>query len=301
MSSHSSKNGQISRRACLQWAAATAALPAVARAICPCAIDISASQPPAASAATKPAALLKVCADPNNLPFSNREHAGFEDKIAAIIARDIGLPLEYEWLPQRLGFYRTALKTFDCNLVMAAPAGFEKALITQPYYRSSYVFVYRSDSKNPIHSFDDPALRTVKIGIPLTGGYNTPPTHALAKRKLTDHLSGFPVFDESEGKPGERIIAAVASGEIDLAIAWGPQAGYFAQRQAVPLEVVRVLPHEDVLGEAKVPFTFDICMALRRPDKQLRNRINEAIVRSRSEIEAILDEYHVPRLAAGSA
>jgi quinoprotein dehydrogenase-associated probable ABC transporter substrate-binding protein len=285
----------------LRWAAALAAWPVAARAGCPCGDDDHDDQkPPAAPSKPEPLTVLRVCADPNNLPFSNRKFEGFEDKIAALVAKDLGVPLEYEWLPQRLGFYRTALKTFTSNLVMAAPGGFDKALISNPYYRSTYVFVYRKNG-TPIRSLDDPALRSLKIGVPLTGGDNTPPTHALAKRKIIDNITGFTAFDETEGKPGEKIIAAVASGQIDVAIAWGPQAGYFARRQNVALEVVPLSPEEDSLGEAKMPFTFEICMALRRPDKDLRGRINGIISRRRSEIDRILDDFSVPRLALKSA
>jgi quinoprotein dehydrogenase-associated probable ABC transporter substrate-binding protein len=284
----------VSRRAWLCGAAALAAWPAFADAECPCA---AASDDHKDSAAPgSPVTSLRVCADPNNLPFSNRSREGFEDKIAALIARELRLPLEYEWLPQRLGFYRTALKTFDTNLVMAAPAGFEKALISAPYYRSTYVFVCRKDSKIPISSLDDPALRSLRIGVPLTGGYNTPPTHALAKRRLIDNITGFSVFDESDGRPGEKLIAAVANGEIDVAIAWGPQAGYFARRQTVPLALTPVSPEADQIGEATMPYTFAICMALRRPDKALRARINQAIAARQHDIDQILDSYSAPRL-----
>jgi mxaJ protein len=287
-----------SRRSWLKWAAvAAAAWPIASRAGCPCDEETKAEPAPAAPGST--AKVLRVCADPNNLPFSNRKKEGFEDRIAALVAKDLGLTLEYDWLPQRLGFYRTALKTFDSNLVMAAPAGFEKALITDPYYRSTYVFVQRKGAATPIRSFDDAALKQMKIGVPLTGGSNTPPTHALIKRDIIDNVTGYTAFDESDGRPGEKIIAAVASGEIDVAIAWGPQAGYFAKEQSTPLDVVPVSPQEDVLGDAKLPFTFGICMALRRPDKELRGRINAIIAKRRSDIDQILDEFSVPRLPLG--
>ncbi|MDB5320678.1 MAG: quinoprotein dehydrogenase-associated probable transporter substrate-binding protein [Phycisphaerales bacterium] len=297
--SHDLRGERWSRRGCLKWAAAAvAAWPVASGAGCPCSEEEKTDAAPAPAPAAK---ALRVCADPNNLPFSNRKQEGFEDRIAALVARELGLPLEFDWLPQRLGFYRTALKTFDSNLVMAAPGGFEKALITEPYYRSTYVFVFRKDAAAPIRSFDDAALRTLKVGVTLTGGANTPPTHALAKRKIIDNVTGFTAFDESEGKPGERIIAAVAGGEIDVAIAWGPQAGYFAKRQSVELEVVPVSPTEDVIGDVKLPFSFEICMALRRPDKELRGRINEIIVRRQAAIDRILDEYFVPRLPLETA
>ena len=297
MSSHSHETGRWSRRACLKWAGAVALWPAMTRAGCPC--DDMTDSPPAPKADAKPLKSLLVCADPNNLPFSNRAREGFEDRLAQLVAQDLGVELEYDWLPQRLGFYRTAFKTFNANLVLAAPVGFDMALTTQPYYRSTYVFVYRKNGGG-IRSLDDPALRSAKIGVTLTGGVNTPPTHALAKRKIIDNVTGFSAFDERDGRPGEKIIAAVASGAIDVAIAWGPQAGYFARQQKVELEVVPVSPEEDTLGTVKLPFTFGICMAVRRSDKDLRDRINQIIARRRNAIDRILDDYAVPRLALKS-
>jgi mxaJ protein len=235
MSSRCRENLDIlsSRRDCLRLAAAslaTIAAPLVARAGCPCGDGEAAANreaPPAGSApATRPT-VLRVCADPNNLPFSSRKHDGFDDKIAELIAHELKMPLEYAWLPQRLGFYRVALKNSDCNLVMAAPAGFERALTTVPYYRSTFVFVTRKNGPS-VASFDDAAMKKLKLGIPLTGGVNSPPSHALAKRDIIDNVTGFSAFDESEGRPGEKLITSVATGEIDVAIAWGPPAGFFA-------------------------------------------------------------------------
>jgi mxaJ protein len=283
----------LSRRSWLKWAAASAAaLPLAARAECPCGDDAG---PPAPAESPAPAGTLRICADPNNLPFSNRAKEGFEDRLAALVAQDLGLKLEYQWLPQRLGFYRTAFKTFQVNLVMAAPVGFDMALATQPYYRSTYVFVTRK-SATPIRSFDDPSLKSAKIGVTLTGGVNTPPTHALAKRNIIDNVTGFSAFDESQGKPGEKIIAAVARGEIDVAIAWGPQAAWFARQQPVELSVTPVTPEEDTIGSVKLPFTYGICMAVKRPDKALRDKIKQIIAKRRNAIDRILDDYAVPRL-----
>jgi mxaJ protein len=291
----SSRSPDLTRRACLTWAAGALLAPVMVRAACPC--DDPSLQKDAPT--TRPSAgmpdALRVCADPDNLPFSNHNFEGFEDRIASLVAQDLGLKLDYRWIPQRLGFFREALKTGDSNLVMAAPAGYERAALSDPYYRSSYCFVYRKDA-TPIRSFDDEALKSAKIGVPLSGGYNTPPTHALIKRKLIDKVTGFPVFDESSGRPGEKIVAAVANKEIDVAIAWGPSAGYFAQRQTTPLEVVPVSPLEDQVGDVSMAFAFDICMALRRPDKALKQKVNEVIARRRADIDQILDSFAVPRL-----
>src|SRR5437763_9426304 len=136
--------------------------------------------------------VLRVCADPNNLPFSNMKGEGFENKIAELMARELGMKLEYRFMSQRLGFFRETLKAGECQLVMGAPSDFEKALTTKTYYRSSYVFVTREDRKLEIKSFDDPALKTLKIGLQLAPGA-TPPAEALGKRGIVENIVGFPV------------------------------------------------------------------------------------------------------------
>jgi len=260
---------------------------------CPCG-TIDPVDTPGKGDANKPAppTVLRVCADPNNLPFSNRSHEGFEDKVAELIARELKLPLQYDWLPQRLGFFRTALKTFDSLLVMAAPVGFDMALTTIPYYKSTYVFVTRADSK--VKDLDDPALRLMKIGVQLNGK-DTPATHALAVRKLIDNVHGFPVFDETAGKPAEKIVAAVATRDIDVALVWGPQAGYFV-KQHTALEMTPISPQIDGQGPGAMPFAFSICMGVRRPERDLHDRINEVIAARSAEIDRILDQFSVPRL-----
>lgn len=298
MSSAFHEDPRTSRRSCLRWLAAAALTPMLARATlaaCPCGDDDTSSAGASASATTQPSTCLRVCADPNNLPYSNRRHEGFEDKIAALVADDLGLALQSDWLPQRLGFFRTAFKTFESDLVMAAPAGFDKALITNPYYRSTYVFVGRRGGAGLPKSLDDPALRKMKIGVQLAGN-DTPPTHALARRKLIDNVTGYPVFDESNGKPAEKIVADVAAKKIDVAIVWGPQAGFFVKQQADALQMVPVSPEEDGEGREAMPFTFAICMAVRRSDAHLRDRLNGAIARRQKEIDRILDDFAVPRL-----
>ena len=295
MSSHFPENRLTSRRRCLGLLAAAALSPVVARADgpCPCGLIDPVDTPDKGDGkkSSPPSGTLRICVDPNNLPYSNRNHEGFEDKIAELIARDLGLSLHYDWLPQRLGFYRTALKTFDSQLVMAAPVGFDMALTTAPYYKSSYVFVTRADSK--VKSLDDAALRSMKIGVQLNGK-DTPATHALAERKLIQNVQGFPAFDESTARPAEKIVQAVANREVDVALVWGPQAGFFVKRQK--LEMTPITPQVDGQGPGAMPFAFSICMAVRRPERDLRDRINQAIASRRSEIDRILDDYSVPRL-----
>jgi mxaJ protein len=240
-------------------------------------------------------AALRVTADPNNLPFSNERREGFENKIAELIARELDVNLDYSWRAQRRGFFRETLKENRADLVLGVPAQFDMALTTMPYYRSSYVFVYRKDRGLDLHSLDDPALRKLKIGVQLIGndGVNTPPAHALANRGIVDNVIGYTVYgDYAQENPPARIVQAVAKREIDVAIVWGPVGGYFAAKGDVPLTVVPVSPAAD----PHLPFTFSIAMGVRKEDKDLRNEIDEILVRKKSEIEAILDQYRVPRV-----
>ena len=256
--------------------------------------DIPLPPPPPPSVPARPA-VLRVCADPNNLPFSNARREGFENRIAALVARDLGSRLEYTWLPQRRGFIRNTLKAKRCDLVVGLPSAFELAATTAPYYRSSYVFVYRADRGLHITSFDDSTLRHVRIGVPLIGddGANPPPAHALAARGITRNVRGYPVYgDYATDSPPARLIHAVASGEIDVAIAWGPLAGYFAPREGVPLRVVPVSPQIDL---PYLPFVFDIAMGVRRGETVFQASLDSVIVRERPAIDRILAQYGVPR------
>jgi mxaJ protein len=242
---------------------------------------------------------LRVCADPNNLPFSNERQEGFENKIAALVAREMHADVEYTWWAQRRGFIRNTLKANECDLVVGLPTSFELAQTTAPYYRSTYVFVYRKDRGLDLRSFDDPRLRKLKIGVQMIGDdfSNTPPAHALSNRNIIQNVRGYTVYgDYSEANPPARIMDAVARGEVDVGVVWGPLAGYFARRQRVPLEVVPVSPEIDL---PYLPFVFDISMGVRRGDDALREQLEQILVRRRAEIESILDQYGVPRVGKG--
>lgn len=239
---------------------------------------------------------LRVCADPNNLPFSNQRLEGFENRIAELIADEMNIPVEYTWWAQRRGFIRNTLRAGTCDVVMGIPSSFEPALVTLPYYRSTYAFVYRKDSGIKVSSFDDELLRSVRIGVQIIGddSANSPPAHALSNRHIVDNVRGYIVYgDYMQPDPPARIIEAVAKGEIDVAVAWGPLAGYFAKKHRVPLEVVPVSPEIDL---PFLPFVFDISMGVRRGDDEFRDRLDEILRRKRREIERILDDYGVPRV-----
>lgn len=244
----------------------------------------------------KPAGVLRVCADPNNLPFSNERREGFENKIAEVLARELGERVEYTWWAQRRGFFRNTLKSGACDLVIGVPSGFEMALTTAPYYRSTYVFVYRKDRHLDLASFDDPRLRNLKIGVQIIGDdfSNTPPAHALSNRNIVANVRGFTVYGNyQQSSPPSRIIEAVEHGDVDVAVAWGPLAGYFAKHSRTPLEVTPVTPQID---RPFMPFVFDIAMGVRRGDQQFRDQVEAIVAQHRDEIDRILESYGVPRV-----
>ena len=238
---------------------------------------------------------LRVCADPNNLPFSNEAGEGFENRIVSLIAEDLGAEVRYTWWAQRRGFLRNTLKAGACDLVPGLPANLEGVRTTAPYYRSSYVFVTRADGPD-VRSFDDAILRQVRVGVHLIGddGSNTPPAHALSRRGIVQNVRGYMIYgDYNEPNPPARIIDALAAGEIDVAAIWGPLGGYFAKRRDPPLKVTAVQP---VFDGPQLPMAFDISMAVRKEDEALRQEVDAALVRRRAEIEVILADYGVPRL-----
>jgi mxaJ protein len=248
----------------------------------------------APAAPLRPQRTLRVCADPNNLPYSNEKEQGFEN--ASLIARDLNARVAYTWWPQRRGFVRQTLRHGDCDVIMGLPSNFDQSLQTQSYYRSTYVFVSRSDRHLNITSFDDRRLKTLKVGVQMIGNdhVNSPPAHALAKRGIIDNVAGYTVYgDYRSQEPGRDIVDAVANGKVDVAVVWGPQAGYFARQEKVALDIVPVSPQIDL---PFLPFVFDISMGVRRGDNALRDQLDQEIEKRRADIERILDHYGVPRV-----
>ncbi|MBV8755202.1 MAG: substrate-binding domain-containing protein [Hyphomicrobiales bacterium] len=244
---------------------------------------------------------FRVCADPNNLPFSNRSAAGFENKIAELIAGDLGKHLTVVWHPQRRAFVRHTLKADLCDVIMGVPASLEMVATTRPYYRSRYVFVYRSDrGYGELTSIRDPRLKHLSIGVQLIGddGYNTPPAHALSEQGIVTNLVGYTVYgDYREPNPPARIIDAVANGTVDIAAVWGPLAGYFAARAPVPLTIT---PITDTVGFEPLRFEYDIAVGVRKDDGALKDRIDAALDRHRADIERLLNEYRVPLVVSAA-
>jgi quinoprotein dehydrogenase-associated probable ABC transporter substrate-binding protein len=239
-----------------------------------------------------------VCADPNNLPFSNRAQAGFENAIAELVAHELGREVAYTWFPQRRGFLKNTLASRKCDLVIGLPTGYELAATTRPYYRSTYVFVSRADRRLGVHSLDDPRLRAMRIGVHALGDdyANVPPAQALARHGLERQLVGYSFFgDYARPDPPRALIDAVADGEVDVAIAWGPLAGWAAARAKVPLELTAI----DHPADEPLPFSFAIAMGVRKDDPTLRAEVDALIANRRPAIDAVLDRFGVPRVAGG--
>jgi quinoprotein dehydrogenase-associated probable ABC transporter substrate-binding protein len=244
--------------------------------------------PPVAGAG----AALRVCADPDNLPFSNDEKKGLENRIAEVVARDLGMELSYFWWPHQRGLVRHTLGEDRCDVLIGVPHDLDAVLTTRPYYRSTYVVVSRQDRHLAVHSLDDPALKKLRIGVHM----ETPPWAALGERGLMEHVEGYPLmFDYRLSDPSRRptkVLDDVKDGHLDVAVVWGPMAGWYAKQSAVQLALV------PVQGASRLPMSFDISMGVRRSDEALRAQLDGVLQRRAAEIRKILGDYGVPVVAA---
>jgi mxaJ protein len=235
--------------------------------------------------------VLRVCADPAALPYSNEKKEGFENGIADIVAAELGARVEHTWWVQRRGFFRNTLNAEKCDVVIGVPKGIDLARTTKPYYRSTFAFVVRKGSRfADLRSIDDERLRAARIGVPLAGddGANPGPVHALSRRGIVDGVVGFPLYAE-HGRDTPAIVEAVADGSIDVGVVWGPIAAYGAKKHRSVL-VNPIAERED----AGIPFTFAIAMGVRRSDRALADELDRAIDARRSEIDRALREAEVP-------
>lgn len=238
--------------------------------------------------------VVRICADPDNMPASNQKGEGYENRIAELIAKEWKAKLEYAWWPVRRGFFSRALNGQYCDIALTAPAGLDMAGTTNPYFRSGYVVVYRKDSGLSLKTLDDPAWKKLRIGVNLlnSDAENTPPAMALSRHGVVGNLVGFTTFYSELDRP-EDIIKAVVDKKVDVSIVWGPLAGFFAERSPVPL-VVQPLAEYDSLTD--LPFAFNMAMGVRRRDRELRDSLNHLLDRKGAEIQAILKQYGVPLL-----
>jgi mxaJ protein len=240
--------------------------------------------PVIAAMAAKP---LRICADPDNMPFSNRAGRGFDNRIAALVAHDLGRKPVFVAARSRRGFLREQFNKNACDLLTGVPVGMRGVATTRPYYRSTYVFVTPAREHQQIASFRDPRLNGRRIGLQILEEDYSPPSLPLIRNGHAAQLVGF----ESFGAAGGNIIQAVADGRVGVAVVWGPLAGYYAGRQHLALVLTPVSPAMDSSG---VPFVYSIAFAVHSEDTALREALNASLIRLRPQIQKILAAYHVP-------
>jgi len=228
------------------------------------------------------------------MPFSDKRAEGFENKIADVIGSALGDSVVYTWWPHRRGFVRNTLSAGECDVVMGVPAGYDPVATTNPYYRSTYYIVTRSDRHLDIQSLDDERLKTMKVGVGLIGDdyTNTPPAQALASHGITKNVRGFSLFYDEDTHPQD-IVNAVANGTIDVALVWGPVAGYFAKESSVPL-TLKALPDSD--SASGVLFAYNMAIGVRHSDRDLKAVLDSVLTQKRDTIHGILRAYNVPTL-----
>lgn len=239
---------------------------------------------------------LVVCADPNNLPFSNAAGEGFENRLAAMVAKDLGASIRYIWWAQRRGYVRNTLNEAKCDLWPGIASGVEMVATTRPYYRSSYMFVTRADAPLAGLTLDDRRLAKLRIGIQMVGddAMNTPPAHALARRGLIENVRGYMLYgDYARPNPPAAILDAVARGDIDVAVVWGPLAGWYARTAGEKLRLEPVTPWLDA---AQWPMVYDISMGVRRDEPELKAQVEHILDGERPAIAALLDGFAIPRI-----
>jgi mxaJ protein len=235
---------------------------------------------------------LRICADPDNLPYSNERLEGFENKIADLLAKDLGAALSYYWWPHQRGLVRNTLQAGNCDALIGIPKGYDLVLWTKPYYRTGYVIAYPKSRGFQVTSLDDPILKRLRIGVHL----NTPPFEALGERGIRDNLVGYSLFfDYRVADAAERpakVMDDLYQGAIDVAVVWGPLAGYSArQHRASYLEMV---PVQD---NGAIPMTFEMSMGVKKGNKELKTLLEGALDRRQAEIRKVLEDYGVPILA----
>jgi quinoprotein dehydrogenase-associated probable ABC transporter substrate-binding protein len=266
----------------LRCVLSTAALAALAACLTP-----AAAQQPQPPGGVAPRSELRVCADPNNLPFSDEKSEGFENKIAELLGKDMALPVRYFWLPQVVGFVRNGLQAGRCDLVMGTVAGDDIMQTTTPYYYTGYMLVFRAD-KPLSGDLDDPALKALHIGV-VAG---TPPANLLVRHELMVNARPYALtVDTRYEAPAHQMLLDIASGAIDAGMLWGPFVGYYIKHDHLPLAMVRLRE------EPGMPrLAYHIAMGVRNNDPDWRRRINSEIIKKRDEITAILRDYGVPLL-----
>jgi quinoprotein dehydrogenase-associated probable ABC transporter substrate-binding protein len=233
--------------------------------------------------------VLRVCADPRSMPFSNQNGEGFENKLAELFAQKLGKSLAYTWYPQAPGFVRNTLGAYKCDVIMGYPQGSDIVQSTNPYYRTAYALVSRPTAGlDGIDTLADQRLKGKRIGI-VAG---TPPATAIAVNGLMTRAKPYPlVIDTRVDSSAEAMIKDLAAGEIDTGVLWGPMAGYYAKRADPPMTVV------PLVKEAGGPrLAYYITMGVRGADQEWKRQLNRLIAENQPEIDRLLLSFGVPLL-----
>jgi quinoprotein dehydrogenase-associated probable ABC transporter substrate-binding protein len=232
--------------------------------------------------------VFRVCADPRNLPFSDQAGEGFENKIAVLFAQKLGKGIGYTYFPQVIGFFRVTLNALRCDVAMGVPQGDDLVQTTNPYYRTSYVLVYRpGNGLDGIDTLEDPRLKGKHIGV-VAG---TPPATLMAQNGLMADAKPYPLtVDTRYDAPSKSMIDDIVAGHIDAGVLWGPLGGYWAKQSGQKLAVV------PLLKEHGAPMDFRITMGVRRSDQNFKRTLNRLIAENQEAINKILADYGVPLL-----
>jgi mxaJ protein len=245
--------------------------------------------------------LLRVCQDPNNLPFSNTKGEGIENKLAELLAKKLGWKLEYFSFPQRMGFIRNTIRfklpgtNYRCDIIMGVPTGFDQVATTKPYYRSTYALVFPKGkgldsvkSKQDFLQLDPKVLKKLKIGL-----YDrSPASQWLSRRGLLEQAIPYRMMNaDPDQYPGEIIERDLVAGKIDVAVVWGPMGGYFAKKVKQP--ELTIVP---LTSEPGVNFQYEMAMGVRFGEKEWKAQIEKFLDENKTEINAILREFNVPLL-----
>jgi quinoprotein dehydrogenase-associated probable ABC transporter substrate-binding protein len=234
--------------------------------------------------------VLRVCADPANLPFSNEKKEGFENKIAEIIGNELNVPVEYTWFPQATGFTRNTLLAKRCDVIIGTGQGDDLVLNTNALYRSAYALIYKPGTGlDGVESIFDPKLKGKKVGTV----QGTPSANLVAKAGLMDKARPYRLMvDRRYDDPSADMVKDIRSGEIDAGVMWGPIAGYYSSRSGDKLTVVPLTKDVDKAGR----LDFRITMGVRQGDDLWKRQLNDVIRKRQADIDKVLLEYGVPMI-----
>ena len=231
---------------------------------------------------------LRVCADPNNLPYTNDRGQGLDNKLVDLIANQLDAQLVYEWFPQGSTMVQRKLREGDCDLILGVGESYQGMLSTLAYYQSSFVFAYRDGENYVVETLDDPVLRNLRLASETAG---IPPYQSLVNRNLSQKALVIDGRNLNQGVFTSPILEAVAAKEVDVAIMWGPLAGYYNQKLAKPLKIVPVLPEFELPATSMI---YAVTMIVRPGDDALRDRLNFVIANNWDRVHELLKEYNFP-------